>query len=392
MSVQREKLAQAVELVRDSGHAVWLTFDRETALGGDPVLPLLLEGGLTWHSALLVAATGEKIAIVGNYDADPIRAAGNWDEVVPYLQGIQEPLVAQLLRLVPDGGTIGVNFSTSDPKADGISQGMFLALESYLQGTRLEGSLRSAEQILVRLRGRKTQSEIDRIQRAIDETIRIFDEVPGFAKRGVSERAVYNEIQRRAKARELGFSWDAAGDPIVNSGPDSMIGHGVPSDHIQIADGHIFHIDLGLIADGYSSDLQRIWYVGETIPDDVVQGFAAVHGAISAGAQVLRPGVAGHQVDAAARAFLVGQGYPEYLHALGHQVGLVAHDGGALLGPRWERYGMTPDLPIELGQVFTLELGVTLPGRGYLGLEEMVVVESDGPRWLAPRQNEVWRL
>ena len=101
------------------------------------------------------------------------------------------------------------------------------------------------------------------------------------------------------------------------------------------------------------------------------------------------PGVLGHEVDSAARSFLVGAGYPEYLHALGHQVGRVAHDGGSLLGPRWERYGSLPDQPVEEGQIYTVELGVTLPGRGYLGLEEMVRVGPHGVEWLTDPQREI---
>jgi hypothetical protein len=64
-----EKLDQAVRLVAESGADVWLTFVRETAEGGDPILPLLIEGGLTWQSTLMIARDGRRIAIVGNYDA-----------------------------------------------------------------------------------------------------------------------------------------------------------------------------------------------------------------------------------------------------------------------------------------------------------------------------------
>jgi hypothetical protein len=65
MRLTRQKLSQAVGLVAAAGVDVWLTFVRETVEGGDPALPLLVEGGLTWQSALLVTAAGRKIAIVG---------------------------------------------------------------------------------------------------------------------------------------------------------------------------------------------------------------------------------------------------------------------------------------------------------------------------------------
>lgn len=115
----------------------------------------------------------------------------------------------------------------------------------------------------------------------------------------------------------------------------------------------------------------------------------AVVGAITAGSQALKPGVEGWQVDDVARSYLVAQGYPEYLHAFGHQVGRVAHDGGAILGPKWERYGQTPFKKIEEGEVYTLELGVTVEGRGYLGIEEMVRVTASGVEWLTSRQTDM---
>jgi Xaa-Pro aminopeptidase len=183
------------------------------------------------------------------------------------------------------------------------------------------------------------------------------------------------------------------GDPIVNTGPDSMIGHGIPSATLKIAPGHIFHVDLGLLKDDYASDIQRCWYVpepGETSPpQDVLDALEAVNAAISAGAERLVPGVEGWTVDAAARETLVARGYPEYLHALGHQVGRAAHDGGALLGPKWDRYGNLPTTPVKEHEVYTLELGITVPGRGYLGLEEMVQLTATGIEWLSQRQLEM---
>lgn len=387
-----EKLAQAVPLVRQSGLDVWLTFVRETAESGDPVLPLILDGGLTWQSALLVYPSGRKVAIVGNYDADPIVASGDWTEVIPYVQGIRESLLDELENWVPDRADgpprIGVNFSEDDDKADGLTHGMFLALDRIFAGTRFAGSMVSAEGITGRLRAQKTASEVAAMCRAIEDTYRLFDEIAAFAKIGVSEKAIQEHVHRLIDSRGLGYGWAREGNPIVNSGPDSMVGHGIPSPNITLQPGHIFHIDLGVIRDGYSSDVQRCWYVtgGEEVPSDVLDAMAAVNGAISAGAAVLRPGVQGWEVDSAARSFLVSQGYPEYMHALGHQVGRLAHDGGSLLGPRWDRYGNSPVTPIEVNEVYTLELGVMVEGRGYLGIEEMVRVNESGIEWLTNRQ------
>jgi Xaa-Pro aminopeptidase len=97
-------------------------------------------------------------------------------------------------------------------------------------------------------------------------------------------------------------------------------------------------------------------------------------------------------VDAAAREAIVAAGYPEYMHAVGHQVGRFAHDGGTLLGPQWERYGNAPDGVVEAREVYTLELGVELPNAGIVSIEEMVIVTASGCEFLTVRQTEMWLL
>src|SRR5262249_42096842 len=139
MGITSEKLAQAETIVAESGADVWMTFVRESSNGGDPALPLILGSALVWQSALLVTKTGRRVAVVGNYDADSIKASGDWHEVIPYVQGIRQPLIELLDRLIPSASPqIAVNFSPNDDKADGLTHGMYLLLKEYLQGTRLE--------------------------------------------------------------------------------------------------------------------------------------------------------------------------------------------------------------------------------------------------------------
>lgn len=388
----REKLEQASALVAQSDLDVWLIFVRETFNGGETVLPFLTDSGLVWLSAFLISKSGKRIAVVGNYDAEPFEQSGDWHRVVPYVQGIKDPLVQTLEELCPSGTKprIGVNFSLGNDKADGLSHGLFLLLEEYLQSTRFQGCLVSAEAVGSVFRSQKTEEEVRRLKGAIQETYPLFDLIGAVAKPGVSEASIQRRVHAEIESKGYGYAWQKAGNPIVNSGPHSMIGHGVPSDSILLEPGHVFHIDLGIVVGGYASDIQRCWYVArpeeEQVPEDVLAALRAVCGALDAGADALRPGVVGWQVDAAARSYLVGQGYDEYLHALGHQVGRVAHDGGTVLAPRWERYGQMPLQPVQAGEIYTLELGVILPDRGYLGLEEMVRVTASAPEWLTNRQ------
>jgi Xaa-Pro aminopeptidase len=188
-------------------------------------------------------------------------------------------------------------------------------------------------------------------------------------------------------------AWAAEGCPIVNTGPASDLGHTYPSDTIRVEPGHLVHVDLGVRLDGYCSDLQRMWYVrrpGELAPpDDVQRAVKVVVRAIDAGAAVLRPGVRGFEVDAAARKVVVDAGHPEFMHGLGHGLGRAVHDGGTMLGPKWPCHGKNTEKFVEAGNVFTLELGVPT-SAGVVELEEDVLVTTDGCEFLSTRQRELF--
>ena len=387
-SIIKEKVDQAIGILDELNIDAWLTFDRETGEGGDPVLPLIIGHPLTWQSALILTRGGERIAIVGKFDDQAVRSTGVWVDTIPYVQSIREPLVDTLQRIDPN--VVAVNFSRDDVKADGMTHGMFLLLEDYLSDTPYADRLISADEIISALRGRKTPGEIERIRASVATAEEILQAVPTYARPGLTEQEVARFMQDLVAQRGLGLAWDAKMCPIVNTGPESMIGHGIPSS-LRIEPGHLFHIDFGVMQDDYCSDLQRCWYVpesGETHPPEVVcRVFDTVVKAIQAAAAVLEPGVAGWEVDAAARRTVVNAGHPEYQHATGHQVGRSAHDGAGVLAPRWERYGQTPNRKVEPGNVFTLELGIeNVDGRGYIGLEEMVVVTADGCEFLSRPQ------
>jgi Xaa-Pro aminopeptidase len=388
-AIVQDKVRQAVGILEELEIDAWLTFARETTESGDPVLPLILGHPVTWQSAFIVTRSGERIAIVGKYEDEAVASTGAWSVVTPYVKSIREPLVETLSRLAPE--RLAVNHSVDDVKADGLTHGMYMLLEDYLAPTGLGDRLIGAGEIIRRLRGRKTPGEVERLRRAIASTDEIFAALVGYARPGADEVSIATFMRAQARERGLGLAWEAAQCPIVTTGPGSMVGHAMPNPDLRVTPGQVLHIDFGVRREEYCSDMQRAWYVprdGErSAPEAVQRGFDTVVEAITAAGDALRPGVPGWQVDAAARRVITEAGYPEYQHATGHHVGRAAHDGAGVLGPRWERYGRTPEYTCEPGNVFTLELGIdNLDGRGYLGLEEMVLVTDDGIEWLTTPQ------
>jgi Xaa-Pro aminopeptidase len=388
-----EKVDQAVQILEEKDIDAWLTFVRETSHMHDPSLSLILSPVLqvTWHSAFIITRHGQRIAIVGRYDTDNIAQTGAYPEVLGYDQSIRQPLVETLNRLDPQ--CIAINTSENDSAADGLTHGMWAQLFRLLEGTPYAARFVSAEDVIAALRGRKTKSEVEHVRAAIKTTLDIFGEVTRFLRPGLRERDIRDYIYDRMADRELDTAWEMEFCPIVNAHPSGPIGHAAPGE-ARTERGHTLQIDFGVTQDGFVSDLQRMWYFldqGETKPPAEVQkAFDTVRGAILSAAEVLKPGALGWEVDHAARSYVVKAGYPEYQHATGHHVGRTVHDGASLLGPRWERYGSTPDMEVEAGNIFTLELGVQVPNRGYVSLEEDVLVTADGIEWISKPQTELW--
>jgi Xaa-Pro aminopeptidase len=387
----RDKLEQVPSILDEHGVDLWLTFVHETKVTPDPCMELIVGTQCTWQSAFLLSRSGERTAIVGRFDAPGLEAVGGYSDVQVYDESVRPVLREAIERLDP--GTIALNYSSSDPAADGLTHGMWLVLREILDGTPYADRFVSSMQVVGALRGRKTALEVERIRAAIAETEEIFAVVSGQIRPGLEETDIAAIFHDEVSRRGLVTAWEAEQCPAVDAGPEKDVGHTGPT-ALEAQRGMLVHTDFGVVKDSYCSDLQRMWYLldeGETEPPaEVVAAWDAVWASMDAGAAVLRPGVQGHEVDAAARASLVAAGYDEPMHALGHQVGRAVHDGGTLLAPLWDRYGDAPRGPVEENQVYTLEYGVPVPGRGYIALEEDVLVTAGGIEWLSTPQRELW--
>jgi len=385
-----EKLNQATHVLRELDIDLWLILARESDVIGDPSLPLVVGTSVTWESAFLVSRTGEHTAIVGTGDVENVRQTGAWPTVVGYVEGVSQPLLQALERYTPR--TIALNYSRDDVLCDGLTHGLYLLLQDILAPTPYWSRVVSGEEVARRVRSRKSPEEKRRLRQAVMTTLEIWEALRCWLRPGLTEKEIAAFLHQQVRERGLETAWDPRYCPTVTAGPNSPVGHVGPTE-IAIQPGQLLAIDFGVRQEGYCSDMQRTFYFlgeGERVPPERVrQAFDLVAGAIQAAATALRPGIPGWAVDQVAREAFKRAGAEEWKFGLGHQVGQAVHDGGCLLGPRWERYGRRPYELVESDEVYTLELGVGVPGYGRISLEEEVLVQASGCEFLAPPQGEL---
>lgn len=386
----KEKIEQAKKLLKEFNIDCWITFVRESGINGDPILQFLAPASVTWHSAFIITKTGKAIAIVGQYDKKMIEDLNTYNNVIGYVKSIKEPLLENLKIIAPK--EIALNFSIGSEISDGITHGMYLTLMNYLRKIKFKGKIVSAENIVSALRERKAKSEIENIKAAIKHTEQIFKLVSKFIKAGKTENQIAQFMRDEVKKRKLEFSWDENVCPAVFTGPDTAQAHYKPLER-KVKPGHVLNMDFGVKVNKYCSDMQRTFYILEknekNAPPEVLKGFYTIVEAIQGAKNAIKPGMLGHQIDKIARDIITKNGYEEFPHGLGHQVGIYAHDGTALLGPKWEKYADKPFKKLEEGMVFTIEPRLSVPNRGTVTIEEMVVVTKTGAEWLSTPQKNI---
>lgn len=386
----KEKVEQAKGILKEKNIDMWLTFVRESSVSKDPAMEMIVGANTTWPGAFIINKDGETTAIVGNMEEGIFKKTGLFTNVISYLKSIREPLVEYLKKKDPK--TIAINYSKNAVLADGLTHGMFQVLNDYLEGTDFPKRFESSEEIIAALRGRKSDTEIDLMKKAVAETLKIFDEVTKFIKPGLTEIDVANYVRKICDEKGFEPAWGADHCPAVFAGPDPNGPHEGPSDKV-IQKGTMVNMDFGIKLNGYCSDLQRTWYVlndgEEKAPEPVKKGFEIIRDSIQKVADTLKPGVKGVDMDSIARDYITENGYTEYPHGLGHQVGKTVHDGHAGMYPAWERYGNAPFIELEEGQVFTIEPRLPVKGYGVSTLEEEVYLTKDGCEFISKPQKEL---
>ncbi len=382
--VNKQKLQQASEYLRDNNIDLWLIFASE---GSDPAVKLLTGLKTVGRTAFLITKENKKYAVCSIIDAQESEESDLFDQVYKYQNNLPEVLKQLIEKLNPN--KIAINYSVDDNLCDGLTVGRYRWLKKNL-GLEICEKFVSSEKILQKIRSIKTPKEIDTIREAIRITQEIYDVVFSKLKVGMTEYQVgeifLEEMSRRgvveAGSKELVM-------PIVMK---ERIAHRAPGNAV-LQKGDFLIMDFGIDFQGYCSDIARTVYFlkdGETkAPKAIQEKFDAAHEAITRASQAIHPGVIGYEVDQVAREYLLSVGMPEITHATGHQLGQFEHDGGAMFAPRWERYGNAPYGMIEENMVLTLEPTILNDNDYSILCEEDILVTKTGAEFLSKRQDEL---
>ena len=258
----------------------------------------------------------------------------------------------------------------------GFEDAYMTVREHDLYAKALPCQLVPAADLLAQLRAVKDPDELEIMVSAQRIAEKAFTDILNEIRPGVTEK----EIAARLQYLMLHYgAGDKSFDPIVVSGPNGSLPHGVPSEKV-IQAGEFVTMDFGCVYHGYCSDMTRTVAVG-SVTEEMRQVYDTVLAAQKAGIEAARAGATGRAVDAAARAVIQQAGYGPYFgHSFGHGVGVEIHEGP----------NATPsnDKPLPAGAVISAEPGIYLPGKLGVRIEDVLYLTEGGCQnlTLAPKE------
>ncbi len=248
----------------------------------------------------------------------------------------------------------------------GIEEDYLTYAEFLRYSEKLNAELLPCQKEISWFRQVKEPWEIAEMIKAQEITDKAFSDILKIIKVGMTEKELAAElIYALYKNGADGLSFA----PIVVSGPNTSLPHGVPGDRV-LSYGDFVTMDFGCMVNGYCSDMTRTVALG-FVSEEMHIVYETVLRAQAAGLAATRAGVTGREVDAAARNIIAEAGYGDcFGHGYGHSVGLEIHEA--------PNCSIGNDRPLEAGVVCSAEPGIYLPGKFGVRIEDVVVVTDDG--------------
>ena len=212
----------------------------------------------------------------------------------------------------------------------------------------------------------KEDWELERMRKAQQIADAAFLETLPRLKIGMTELQAQAELiycMYKNGAQGLSF------DPIVVSGPNTSMPHGVAGERV-IQAGDFLTMDFGVLYQGYCSDTTRTVAFGYAT-EEMKKVYSVVLEAQTKAIAATRAGVTGSEIDGIARKVIGDAGFGDYFgHGYGHSLGLEIHES-----PNMNRRNQNP---LPAGAVCSAEPGIYLPGKFGVRIEDVTVLTDDG--------------
>lgn len=255
----------------------------------------------------------------------------------------------------------GIQVSTMAIEKSHLTVERLEALQSLYPDARFE----RLDDEINSMRVMKSEDELEKLREAAKLADYAIEVGVKEIAEGKTEMEILNAIESAIKAKGYSMSFDT----MVLAGEKSASPHGVPGDR-KIQKGDFILFDLGVVYDGYCSDITRTVAFG-TPSEAQVKIYNTVRQANEAAIAAVKPGVKASELDKIARDVITEAGYGEYFtHRLGHGLGISVHEFPSINGAN--------ELELPVGAVFTIEPGVYKSDVTGVRIEDDVVVTEDG--------------
>ena len=223
----------------------------------------------------------------------------------------------------------------------------------------------------------KDESEISATIKAIEISDKVFSDMLGIVKPGMTELDISAEISYKIKkhgAEEESFK------TIVASGINSSMPHAQPTNK-RLKNDESLLMDFGATVRGYRSDMTRTIYFGN-VSQKFIEIYNIVLNAQTIAIEHVKSGISCSDLDGVARDYIAHSGYGDFFkHSLGHGVGLRIHEN-----PRMS--AISKDV-LKENMIITIEPGIYLPNKYGIRIEDNILVQKNGYKNLTKSPKEL---
>jgi Xaa-Pro aminopeptidase len=266
--------------------------------------------------------------------------------------------VEQIQRHARGAARIGVEMS-------------FLPVEAFnvLRGAFPDAEFVNATFTLELLRAVKTPFELRLIRAASEKVADAMLTVFSGLGEGVTKTAIVQALEREEIRHGLKFDYC-----LINMG---AVFNRAPSNQAW-KKGEVLALDSGGNASGYIGDLTRMAVLGE--PDaELIDLLAEIEEIQQAARRPIRAGTRGGDIYAEPDSLVERSAYRDKLEFFAHGMGLVSHEAPWLTDRCSVPYAAYhADRALEAGMVLSIETTLQHPVRGFIKLEDTVVVTETG--------------